>query len=131
MHRVGPGETLAEIGKRYGVPANGIVALNNLPSAETVEGDRLMIPAALRAEQPERRVASSPSRKAPARRQASTRNSTTTASRKNGPASGKSAAQAAKRSAASPARKSSPKPSLTASASTPQPQALVAETGTR
>ncbi|MGA3097380.1 MAG: transglycosylase SLT domain-containing protein [Bryobacteraceae bacterium] len=131
MHRVGPGETLAEIGKRYGVAVNGIVALNNLPSTETVEGDRLVIPAALRAEQPERRVASSPSKKAPARRQASTRNSATTASRKNGPASGKSSAQAAKRSASAPAKKAASKPSLTATASSPEPRALVAETGTR
>jgi membrane-bound lytic murein transglycosylase D len=119
VHRVGPGDTLAEIGKRYGVAVSGIVALNNLPSAVPVEGDRLVIPAALRPEPP------------PARRTASTKSSTSPASRKSASTSGKSATQAAKRSAASPARKSSPKPSLTASASTPQPQALVAETGTR
>ena len=117
MHRVGPGETLAEIGKRYGVPVNGIVALNNLRSSETVEGDRLVIPAALRAEPPQRRAASGPARKAPARRQAS--------------ASGKSAAPAAKRSASAPAKKPASKPSLAAGARAPEPHALVAETGTR
>jgi membrane-bound lytic murein transglycosylase D len=122
MHRVGPGETLAVIGKRYGVAANSIVALNNLPSAETVEGDRLVIPAALRAEAPDRLTA----RKAPARRQASSKNP---AARKSGP--GKSAAPAAKRSASSPARKPRSKPSLTATARPSDSRVLVAETGTR
>jgi membrane-bound lytic murein transglycosylase D len=46
MHRVGTGETLATIGKRYGVPAANIVAVNHLASPLAVEGDRLLIPAA-------------------------------------------------------------------------------------
>jgi len=128
MHRVGPGETLAEIGKRYGVAVNGIVALNNLASVETVEGDRLVIPAAPRAEPPQRRAASGPARKAPARRQAS---GISTASRKNGSASGSNAAPAAKRSASAQAKKPASKPSVTAGAGAPEPRALVAETGTR
>jgi LysM repeat protein len=52
MHRVAPGETLAAIGKRYGTSAGSIVAANNLQSAEPVEGDRLIIPAAVRTESP-------------------------------------------------------------------------------
>jgi membrane-bound lytic murein transglycosylase D len=49
MHRVGPGETLAVIGKRYAVPASYIVSANRLESAQAVEGDRLLIPSAQRA----------------------------------------------------------------------------------
>ncbi len=56
LHRVGPGETLASIGKRYGLPPSRIIAVNNLKSAETMEGDRLMIPTAARAEAPVRRT---------------------------------------------------------------------------
>ena len=50
MHRLGTGETLAEVGKRYGVTLNSLVAANNLQSPEASEGDRLIIPAAPRAE---------------------------------------------------------------------------------
>jgi membrane-bound lytic murein transglycosylase D len=45
MHSVGPGETLASIGKLYGVAPGSIVAANGLHSAEPAEGDRLLIPA--------------------------------------------------------------------------------------
>jgi membrane-bound lytic murein transglycosylase D len=45
MHRVGAGETLASIGKRYGVSTSSILAANSLPSGEALEGDRLVIPA--------------------------------------------------------------------------------------
>jgi membrane-bound lytic murein transglycosylase D len=74
MHRVGAGETLATIGKRYGVPAANIVAVNHLASPLTVEGDRLLIPAAARAEAPVvRRVsATAPRRKSTARRKPTT-----------------------------------------------------------
>jgi membrane-bound lytic murein transglycosylase D len=48
MHRVETGETLASIGKRYGVTPAGIVAANNLKTPEAPEGDRLLIPAAVR-----------------------------------------------------------------------------------
>jgi membrane-bound lytic murein transglycosylase D len=52
MHRVGAGETLATIGKRYGVTPANIVSVNRLESAQAVEGDRLLIPAAQRAQAP-------------------------------------------------------------------------------
>jgi membrane-bound lytic murein transglycosylase D len=52
MHRVGAGETLAAIGKRYAAVPGSIVAANHLPSAQAAEGDLLLIPAALRAEAP-------------------------------------------------------------------------------
>jgi membrane-bound lytic murein transglycosylase D len=54
MHRVSAGETLAMIGKRYGATPGSILAANNLRSAEPVEGDRLLIPAGMRAEPPVR-----------------------------------------------------------------------------
>ena len=44
MHRLGSGETLAEIAKRYRTSSSTIAAANKLASAEVVEGDRLMIP---------------------------------------------------------------------------------------
>jgi len=52
VHRVGAGETVAAIGKRYGVPPASIVAANSLKSGEAVEGDRLLIPTAMRAVAP-------------------------------------------------------------------------------
>jgi hypothetical protein len=42
------------IGKRYGATPGSILAANNLRSAEPVEGDRLLIPAVMRAEPPAR-----------------------------------------------------------------------------
>jgi membrane-bound lytic murein transglycosylase D len=57
MHRVGTGETLAAIGKRYGISAGSILAANNLHSAEPLEGDRLVIPAAPHAVAPPARHA--------------------------------------------------------------------------
>ena len=64
MHRVGTGETLATIGKRYGANPSSIISANNLAAAEPVEGDRLLIPAAARPEAPPVRVTA---RKSPAR----------------------------------------------------------------
>ena len=55
MHRLGTGETLAAVGKRYGITLNSLVSVNNLQSPEASEGDRLIVPAALRAEPPARR----------------------------------------------------------------------------
>src|SRR4051794_14585144 len=43
MHRVGSGETVAMIGKRYGLPESSIVAANSLKAGEALEGDRLLI----------------------------------------------------------------------------------------
>jgi spore germination protein YaaH len=48
MHHVGSGETLASIGKRYGVIPASIVAVNRLESAQALEGDRLLIPSVQR-----------------------------------------------------------------------------------
>ena len=55
MHRVGAGETLPAIGKRYNVPASNIVSVNNLESGQPQEGDRLLIPAAPRIDTPVRK----------------------------------------------------------------------------
>jgi membrane-bound lytic murein transglycosylase D len=52
MHRVGPGETLASIGKRYNVTASNIASVNHLESQSAQEGDRLLIPTAARIETP-------------------------------------------------------------------------------
>jgi membrane-bound lytic murein transglycosylase D len=52
MHRVGSGETMATIGKRYGVTPANIVSVNRLDSAQAVEGDRLLIPSAQRVPAP-------------------------------------------------------------------------------
>jgi membrane-bound lytic murein transglycosylase D len=56
MHRVGAGETLAAIGKRYAALPSSIVAANGLSSVQAAEGDRLLIPAALSVEAPVRRT---------------------------------------------------------------------------
>ena len=52
MHRVGSGETLATIGKRYGVTPSDIVSVNRLESAQALEGDRLLIPSVQRVAPP-------------------------------------------------------------------------------
>ena len=73
MHRVGTGETLATIGKLYGTAPASIVAANNLHTAEAVEGDRLLIPAAARPEPAVRRPTTSAAHKrTTARRPAAT-----------------------------------------------------------
>jgi membrane-bound lytic murein transglycosylase D len=56
VHRVGAGETLAAIGKRYSALPSSIVAANGLSSAQAAEGDRLLIPAAVRVEAPVRQT---------------------------------------------------------------------------
>ena len=56
IHRVVPGETLASIGKHFGVTSGSIVTANGLPKPQAVEGDWLVIPAALRVQAPARRV---------------------------------------------------------------------------
>jgi membrane-bound lytic murein transglycosylase D len=52
LHRVASGETLATIGKRYGITPSSIVSVNSLEADEALEGDRLLIPAAMRVEAP-------------------------------------------------------------------------------
>jgi len=58
IHRVSSGETLASIGKHFGVTSSSIIAANQLQKTDAAEGDWLMIPAVLRAEPAPRRVAS-------------------------------------------------------------------------
>ena len=50
IHRLGGGETLAEVGKRYGISLNSLVSANSLESPQASEGDRLILPMAMRAE---------------------------------------------------------------------------------
>jgi len=52
MHRVLGSETLATIGKRYGVTPANIVSANRLESAKAMEGDRLLIPSVQRVQAP-------------------------------------------------------------------------------
>ena len=52
MHRVIAGDTLATIGKRYGVTPANIVSVNRLENAQAVEGDRLLIPSVQRVQAP-------------------------------------------------------------------------------
>jgi membrane-bound lytic murein transglycosylase D len=57
MHSLESGETLASIGKRFGVAPAGIMAANNLKTPEAPVGDRLLIPVAMRVDAPARRLA--------------------------------------------------------------------------
>ncbi len=68
IHRTEPDETLALIGKRYGVSPASIVAANGMASDAPAAGDRLVIPAAAAHAEAVRPV---PSRLAPARSTAS------------------------------------------------------------
>jgi hypothetical protein len=49
-HRVGGGEALASIGRRFGATPASIVSANKLASAEPMEGDLLLIPVVARPE---------------------------------------------------------------------------------
>ncbi len=74
MHRVGTGETLATIGKRYGVTPANIVSVNRLETAQAVEGDRLLIPSVQRvqAPAPKKTLTATARRKTPAHRKTAT-----------------------------------------------------------
>ncbi|HWC96479.1 MAG TPA: transglycosylase SLT domain-containing protein [Candidatus Sulfopaludibacter sp.] len=87
MHKVETGETLAAIGKKFGITPASIVTANSLKTAEAVEGDRLLIPAVLRAEVPAKRTVSS----AATRRVSTSRRSASTAGSKSKPAVRKTA----------------------------------------
>src|ERR1017187_4824173 len=76
MHRVLGSETLATIGKRYGVTPANIVSVNRLESARAVEGDRLLIPSAQRAQPPAAKPAAKKTVSATARRRGTTRGKT-------------------------------------------------------
>jgi membrane-bound lytic murein transglycosylase D len=83
MHRVGSGETLAAIGKRYGVTPANIVSANRMESAQAMEGDRLLIPAVQRiqiAAPATKSAAAKTTATASASRRKSTAKRTTTAS---------------------------------------------------
>lgn len=56
MHKVASGETLALIGKRYGMAAGSIAAANGLKQASPAAGDRLLIPVAYRESAAPKRV---------------------------------------------------------------------------
>jgi len=84
IHRVATGETLAAIGKRFGVSSTSIVAANNLRKPEAVEGDWLMIPASLRSDTPVRRVAS---QRAAASRHTAKHRASTRSARRSTPSS--------------------------------------------
>jgi len=63
---------VAAIARRYGAVPASIVAANKLSSGEAVEGDRLLIPVALRAAAPARTARATASR-TPVRRPSTTR----------------------------------------------------------
>jgi len=82
MHRVTSGETLASVGKQFGISAASIASANNLQTPEAVEGDRLLIPSVMCAETPARNTGS---------RTAYRRPTTTSARKPQAKAAGKSA----------------------------------------
>jgi membrane-bound lytic murein transglycosylase D len=90
MHHVGSGDTLATIGRRYGVTPAAIVAANRLEAQQVSEGDRLLIPAAARAEAPARPAASTTAH----RRSSTTAHKKTTASVRPAPKRGTPATHA-------------------------------------
>lgn len=95
VHRVTSGETLASIGRHFGVTSNSIVAANRLQGVQATDGDWLMIPTAARAEAPVGRGTVRPiarHRRVAARRTSAHRSASKTASR---PATGKRVATTA------------------------------------
>jgi membrane-bound lytic murein transglycosylase D len=72
MHLVAPGETLADISRRYNTSTAGIVSANDLHAADAAAGDRLMIPVGLRPEPPAARTVAKSSVRKPAAHTAST-----------------------------------------------------------
>jgi LysM repeat protein len=91
MHRVAQGDTLATIGKRYNVTPSAIIAANHKDSSQAEEGDRLLIPAAAKADAPVRKPAVAPA----ARRRSTPAHRTTTATtKKPAPKAGSAVARA-------------------------------------
>ena len=66
MHRVGPGDTLETIAKRFNMPVNSIASINNQSEAEI--GDVLIIPTASQVERYKSASKKQPSRKVLAKR---------------------------------------------------------------
>jgi membrane-bound lytic murein transglycosylase D len=110
IHHVASDETLAEIGKRYGVTPAGIMSANNLAGGRPEAGDLLVIPTALR-------PAPSPAPTAsPAVRKGAPQRTT------------QRATQHTTRPAAATSRRPRPAPAKTSAASTPahKPATIVA-----
>jgi membrane-bound lytic murein transglycosylase D len=112
-HRVGAGETLALLGKRYGITPAALAAANNLSGQETAEGDLLVLPVVQRA--PATRAVSRTGQRTTA--QASSKHGASS-SRAQAAASGRSKAKATRRAAG-------------AVKSARHPAAIVASTATR
>ncbi|MGP8244002.1 MAG: transglycosylase SLT domain-containing protein [Bryobacteraceae bacterium] len=55
MHKVQAGETLATIGRRFGIAASGLASANHFASGEAADGDWVLIPAAARPQPTARR----------------------------------------------------------------------------
>jgi membrane-bound lytic murein transglycosylase D len=70
MHKVASGETLAAIGKRYGMAGGSIAAANGLKQASPAAGERLLIPVAYRETAAPKRVAATHRAKGQRRRPA-------------------------------------------------------------
>lgn len=68
IHKVENGDTLASIGKRYGMAPGSIAAANRLQAEEPMEGDQLVIPAAPVAEKKVATKSRASSRRSVARR---------------------------------------------------------------
>ena len=83
MHKVGTGETLASIGRRYNITPGSIVAANRMESPAAVEGDRLLIPAAYHPAAPLVRKAATRRSTSRAAARRGTRRRTTTAAAKS------------------------------------------------
>ena len=66
MHTLGPGETLLSVGKHFGVTSAAIIAANNLKTQDAPEGDRLLIPAAVRVDAPVRKPVTTMAHRTPA-----------------------------------------------------------------
>ena len=73
MHKVEAGETLAAVARKFGATPAAIASANSLKASEAVDGDRLLIPVAMRAEAPAKRpAATSTARRGSSVRRAST-----------------------------------------------------------
>jgi membrane-bound lytic murein transglycosylase D len=111
MHRVGPEETLAVIGKRYSVTPASIAAANHLAANVPVEGDRLVIPAAGRME---------------ATRQSAARTATTRASASRSGSGGHAAAHRGRTAPVKSTAKAAPAKTTAHTSTTKKPAVILA-----
>jgi membrane-bound lytic murein transglycosylase D len=126
MHRVGSGESLADIAQRYKTTASTIAGANKLASAQIVEGDQLIIPL-VRASAPASRTAPS---QTPLRH---TTAAARTAAARTASRPRPSGSSAARRAQARPAPRSSPRSTAARTASLKQSpkHVIVADSSTR